>query len=464
MVPYYQDRQLVLYQGDCRTVLAEMEPDSVDCVVTSPPYLGLRKYSGEQDGVWGSVNGCEHEWEPRIKPASSGGKHGARLEGGTTNQYASATHEAQQSATCRLCGAWRGALGLEPTVEMYVEHIVEVFRAVKPVLKRTGSLWLNIGDSYAGSGQGWQKGNSSIPRPWLNEYGTDSPPGYISGRQPNGLKPKDLMLVPFRLALALQADGWWVRSDIVWAKANPMPESVTDRPTKSHEYIFLLTKRAEYYFDQEAVREPNLPQTLERYQHVDSLGLPKVWTENGGNGIPISGGKTVNFQLAPNGRNIRTVWTIPTEPTPMAHFATYPQELVKRCILAGTSERGICAKCGKPWERVVEKKPNNTGYPNGPGGHKRYQNMLNGGIGSSTLSAVARYDVQTIVWRPNCRCEAPTVPATVLDPFGGSGTTGLVARKLGRRAILVELSHEYADMSLKRITALPVPLLMADVS
>ena len=449
MKPYYEDSQCTVFNGDCREVLAEMEPDSVDCCVTSPPYYGLRKYSGDQDGTWGGDDGCDHEWGEVHPPGyrSSDSHPGPLQHEGNTRR------DGLSSSTCRLCGAWRGGLGLEPTVEMYVEHIVEVFRAVKRVLKPTGTMWVNIGDSYAGGNQG------GVYKPGAWKELPNPPAGWTNRQQRtngmntvvSGLKPKDLMLVPFRLALALQAAGWWIRSDIIWAKNNPMPESVTDRPTTSHEHIFLLSKRADYYFDQEAVREKQSVNTHERYAKgrpvppaaIGSKELARPGYENWRETTP-------DTWLA-SGRNIRTVWTIPTEAYPDAHFATFPQALVRPCILAGTSERGVCAKCGKPWQRVEEK----TGHVN----KREPAHAIFGEPPKTDSTGWKPPSVATSDWRPTCRCEGDTHSAVVLDIFGGSGTTGLVARKLGRRAILIELSEEYCRMSERRILALPEPML-----
>src|SRR5262249_25688474 len=199
------------------------------------------------------------------------------------------------------------------TPEECIAAMVEVFRQVRRVLRRDGTLWLNCGDNYV---------------------------------------DKQLAMMPARLALALQADGWWLRSDIIWAKPNPMPESVTDRPTTAHEHIFLLTRSATYFYDAEAVREPHAPKsfTVKTTPHKGATGEESkgdrfnTWLETSGNGR----------QLNPNGRKMRTGWEIATQPYPEAHFATFPEELARRCIAAGTSERGCCPECGAPWRRVVE--------------------------------------------------------------------------------------------------------------
>jgi len=201
--------------------------------------------------------------------------------------------------------------------------MVQVFREVWRVLKPDGTLWLNLGDSYAGSGQGWQKGGSSIKRGWLDDWNYKRPPGYISSKQPNGLKPKDLVGIPWRVALALQADGWWLRQDIIWHKPSPMPESVKDRCTRAHEYVFLLAKSQRYYWNADAIAERvSNPGKPRRFRNGDESTLRN---DNGRLYIPRST------------RNRRSVWTVSTKPYSGAHFATFPPDLVEPMVLAGST-------------------------------------------------------------------------------------------------------------------------------
>ena len=268
--------------GDCRDRLGLLGDGSVSCVVTSPPYWGLRDYGHD------------------------------------------------------------GQMGLEETPDAYVAGMVEVFREVRRVLRDDGTLWLNLGDSYVSS--------------------------------PRGNKPKDLIGIPWRVAFALQADGWWLRQDIIWSKPNPMPESVTDRCTKAHEYLFLLSKSARYHFDADAIKEPMTASSATR------LSQPGLAEQKGSDRVP---GKTNGAMKAVGGdtRNKRSVWTVATQPFSEAHFATFPPALIEPCILAG------CPKGG-----------------------------------------------------------------TVLDPFGGAGTTGVVADRLGRDAILIELNPDYIKIAEKRLS------------
>ena len=343
--------------GDALALMREMPDCSVQTCVTSPPYWGLRDYGTAK---WeGGDAACNHKGVALASSSSS-------LAGYTSEDVKIRTHTMPQGQTCAKCGARRidAQLGLERTPQEYVERMVEVFREVRRVLRDDGMLWLNLGDSYAAGGPAGGAGKQHT-----NAGSVNVP----TRSAPDGLKPKDLVGIPWRVAFALQADGWWLRSDIIWAKPNPMPESVTDRPTKSHEYLFLLTKSARYYYDAQAIAEPHADQGDTRRLAV---GDGTFWA----NADKNSG----SVHLGTNGptRNARSVWTIATSPYSEAHFATFPPELPRRCILAGS-------------------KPGDT----------------------------------------------------VLDPFAGAGTTGLVADRLGRSFIGLELNPEYVEIARRRIAA-----------
>ena len=272
--------------GDCREVLRNLPEKSVQCCVTSPPYYGLRDY-GLPPSVWSGDPKCEHKWkEDRYytEQTASGSSAEAFTEAGEENAERVKQARWRKDATCMKCGAWQGCLGLEPTPWMYVEHLVEVFREVHRVLRDDGIAWLNLGDSYNAAGRvghgtrvGYKQGTNRAsatgadhcrascgPRTFRHGAGrADGVVDLASPRNRDGvhtdvLKPKDLIGIPWRAAFALQADGWWLRSDVIWQKPGCMPESVTDRPTRSHEYIFLLTKREQYFYDAEAVREESI--------------------------------------------------------------------------------------------------------------------------------------------------------------------------------------------------------------
>lgn len=278
----------LIIHGDCREVLRTLPDASVHCCVTSPPYWGLRDYG-----------------------------------------------HAQQ-------------IGLEQTPDAYVAEMVAVFREVRRVLREDGTLWLNLGDSYANSGA-------------------------------HGLKAKDLVGMPWRVAFALQSDGWWLRSDCIWAKLNPMPESILDRPTKGHEYVFMLTKSQRYYFDMDAVKEPLAPASEGHYKYAFGGTKAQALTAAEADG-PGTRTHIIGYRKKPDGRHIRTVWPFSFEPYTGAHFAVMPSKLAERCILASCPLGG-----------------------------------------------------------------------TVLDPFLGAGTTGLVALRLKRTIIGIEINRNYAEMARKRI-------------
>lgn len=361
-----------IINADVMEGLRQLPDESVHCVVTSPPYWGLRDYGVE------------------------------------------------------------GQIGLEPTLEAFLERLVDVFREVRRVLRADGTCWVNMGDSYAGSGRGGNLGKDTSTLEGGSQTQNQSKhaaaihAGVIGQRwvpPPHGFKSKDLMMQPARLAIALQADGWWLRKEIIWHKPNPMPESCTDRPTSSHEKVYLLAKSETYFYDQDAVREASS-------WDPSKTKMPDGWdTGAGGHGSVHRNGREkgrkndasadrrkVGFQerwdnkargLTPrheghinhtslddtprgHGRNMRDVWTVATTPFPEAHFATFPPELPEKCILAGCPKGGV-----------------------------------------------------------------------VLDPFGGAGTTGLVADRLQRDAILIELNPEYAAMAERRLAGDRGPLLEA---
>lgn len=325
-----------LLQGDCRTVLATLPDASVQCCITSPPYWGLRDY-----GV-------------------------------------------------------KDQLGLEATPEAYVASMVAVFREVRRVLRDDGTLWLNLGDSYAGSANNTRGDGAGGGKERGKAMGFGVLPKRLAVE--SGLKPKDLVGIPWRVAFALQADGWYLRQDIIWHKPNPMPESVTDRCTKAHEYIFLMTKSARYYYDAAAIAEGISGVSEARINQStfkSQKGGPKDYGTTGVNTNRSMRQTLENFAENNTGtRNKRSVWTVTTKPFKGAHFATFPPDLIEPCVLAGS-------------------KPGDT----------------------------------------------------LLDPFNGAGTTGVVAVQHGRRYIGIELNPDYLEMARKRIqdkrASLTVPMFAA---
>jgi DNA modification methylase len=408
---YLQDPDFTLWLGDVRDVLPRLEAESVDCALTSPPFYGLRDYG---------VN---------------------------------------------------GQIGLEASPDEWCSELVAVFREVRRLLKPQGTLWVECGDSYA----------SNWPCNRRNVIGEGSlPNGKREARAPRmggDLKEKDLIGAPWLLAFALRADGWYLRQCIIWQKSNPMPESIRDRCTTAHSYLFLLSKQPRYFFDAEAIAEPAEwarwgDQTVPKYEGTETASgwmQPKTKAE-----LVARGGRTTNghrerstemrgfdnrLERADGRKNARSVWSIPTEGYPGAHFATWPQALVERIIKAGCPE-WVCKACGKPRERLQEISYIPHGDPlrqnaelranakavSGQATHQGPQSMAHGRATKIT---------ETTGWS-DCGCGAGFTPGVCLDPFMGSGTTALVARRLGRHAVGIELSAEYAAMAARRTQQLSV--------
>ncbi len=351
---------------------------------------------------------------------------------------------------CRKCGARRvdRQIGLEGSIEAYVDVMVRVFREVKRVLRDDGTAWINLGDSYANIGGGAATSEKQSSNIVSN--------GKRSRPEP-GLAPKNLLGMPWRVAFALQADGWVLRSAITWCKGSPMPESCTDRPTSATEMLFLLAKQSTYYYDQEATRVPSAAATLQRDKNSRII---KYGISKGQYACPNDHESISN----PAGRSLWNYWIINSEPYVGSHFATFPRKLVEPCVKAGSSERGCCPRCGAGWVRRVE---DNTGGSIGKGSWIDHANDSTNGQVQSNTRVHSGSDVKTyrrgstLGWHASCQCppHAP-VPAIILDPFCGSGTVMVVANALGRRGIGLDLSREYltnqAQRRLERPHAAPL--------
>ena len=616
-----------LHQGGCLDALRGLPDASVHCCVTSPPYWGLRDY-GTDPQVWGGAPDCAHDWQDAsyVRRTSDGGGNERQQ---LVNIGSLDRDKPVRNTVCARCGAWRGELGLEPTPDLYVEHLVLVFREVRRVLRHDGTLWLNLGDSYAGSWGNYSP-NTAVPSEgWSGTRFKRTAYDDRTWRPANSLpqkdlKAKDLVGIPWRVALALRqshiipncvADerdrawlaamfdgegcigirrfdsyrkekqqvyqdgfvvytvvtnndialldrcvvltsfgrvalkqsagstdgrgivsrrdsygwrldgnkavevvcaiypyliakrkqaciaytldrlnknghgsrsvpsdiqakkhylwmlmkrcnqreavdlpdwigepkqivipGWYLRSDIVWAKENCMPESVRDRPTRAHEYVFLLAKSERYFYDADAVSEPMKVSSMTRVQ--------TGW--NGNSQRDYKGGGPQNhlgrymggeYARSQTHRNRRTVWSIATKPYKGAHFAVFPPKLVEPCILAGTSADGCCPRCGAPRRRIVAVKrgaPDNAGRTHSLPEHWRGKAPAPE-RGWETARA-------TLGWEPACSCsDASAVPCVVLDPSAGSGTAGAVAIEHGRRFIGIELNASYCELAAARL-------------
>jgi len=329
-----------ILQGDCIEVLRTLPDESVNCCVTSPPYYGLRDYGTAR---WeGGDPECDHKGKPMSTHAGFNERYFGRPPKDSDKQGELLEFYKDK---CPKCGAIRidNQIGLEQSPDEYIAKLVEVFREVRRVLRNDGTLWLHLGDSYAsykdcksvddtlgaGSGRNVIDKEKSVTRSTVLMKAA-------------GYKNKDLMMIPARIALALQADGWWLRSDIIWAKPNPMPESVTDRPTKAHEYIFLLAKSQRYYYDAEAVKEDSLdPEsyTGRRPRKAQTIVLHDAKNHKFAGSINDNG--EYRSGMVYQTRNRRSVWTVSTQPYPEAHFATFPPKLIEPCVLAGCPAGGV---------------------------------------------------------------------------------------------------------------------------
>jgi len=453
--------------------------ESVHCVITSPPYWGLRDY-GLAPTLWGGDGDCRHRWAMKTRKGKTGGNNSPKLRVKGSDNFQ--TTPDSQNAYCAECGAWHGCLGLEPTPEQHVANIVTVFREVWRVLRADGTLWLNYGDCYATQSNGRSasetkaigkddrtfrdKPFSTVSRQsFRRDKASINPPG-MKHKSGVGLKPKDLVGMPWRVALALQADGWYLRSDIIWHKTNPMPESVADRPTKAHEYIFLLSKNEHYFYDAEAIKTPASHSTHARISQ-DLMNQVGSFRANGGgktNGPmkAVIAGSTrklaeagsmiksnESFEIALSmpvlSVNKRTVWSIATQSYSGAHFATFPEKLIEPMVLAGTS-LNVCAECGAPHERITEKGDQiSTG-----GASRKHLKVMDSPGASSTMHSGKWLARNTTGFVTTCAHHAPAIPATVLDPFAGTGTVGRVAARHGRRFVGLELNLDYIALAQDR--------------
>jgi len=490
--------------GDCRQTLKLVPDQSVHCVITSPPYWGLRSYHLNE---WtGGDPDCKHEGKP------VGGR------GGSNDYDRPSRNHGKTKPECKHCDAVQisvaGGIGMEPTWDEHLGNLLEVFDEVWRVMRNDGTLWLNYGDAYWGG-----KGASSSTKEayerresdtlnksyqHVNEFGGTRP----LDRRDQIWKPKDLVMMPARIAIALQEHGcadlkavrildevmqslidhyrgdesipdkvlntldmlhkeyteakgnsWYLRSEIVWAKKNSMPESVKDRPTSSHEKIYLFAKQPKYFYDHVAVRTSMSDASLAR------LNQPTFESQKGGPKDSKTGNRSHRRTLenlkrreesGSGGSNLKNVWHLPTRPFKEAHFATFPTDLVEPCIKAGTSGHGVCSDCSVPYTRDVE-------YSGGTIGKSWHDHSDDLGKGQDAPHSLADYKIETKGWKSSCECKGEIQPAVVLDPFGGAGTVSLVAERLRRDSIICEISAEYAEIARKRIESESLPMFPTDI-
>ena len=522
--------------GHAKTELPKLPPESVNCCVCSPPYWGLRDY-GIEPVIWDGDKDCKHEWGNKIITLKH--KSGETNPGKESWFKDKGASDDKGNCFCIRCGAWRGSLGLEPTFELYIKHLCDIFDEVKRVLRKDGTCWVNLGDSYWGSGQGGADygGREIVP---------ESNFGHVS-RGKNYLN-KSLCLIPQRFAIEMVNRGWILRNTLIWHKPNCMPSSAKDRFTVDFEYVFFFTKsnKALFWTNEKTLecvrksplgtkgiegkdwewrpcpacsnknyfnyrtrdiirKEKGCPQFKASKEEKENIknkvcprckGLKKVkysfWSghdywfeqqfeehltqESRPNGIvrnrifnydsklnklrgyktkhgnkeiqqPQYHGKDINY--GKQGRNKRCVWIIPTQPFPEAHFAVYPEKLIEPMIKAGCP-RYVCKKCGKARVKILEPTEE----------YKRYLgkgNLEEHHAGQETktkfkVKTNAEYEFKGYT---DCGCNAGFEPGVTLDPFIGAGTTAVVAKKLGRNYLGIEIKQEYIDMANKRIRKIP---------
>jgi len=436
--------------GDCREVMAEWPSDCIDFVMFSPPFWGLRDYGEEAESVWGGDESYGHEWGDKIPhPQSKSGKHTSDIELGAKDAQHQVREEGDMGSFCQKCGAWRGQLGLEPDYRMYVQHLVEVGREIKRILKPSGSWYLNLGDTYSGSGGsvGHTPETKNLGRKTF-EYGA-FPTATIT--RDIDIPAKCKMLMPYRVALALVNDGWICRNDIIWLKPNPMPSSVKDRLNTTTERIFHFVKEKQYYYDLDAIREPFAESTKRDFEggygwNKGRKGHQLIEKGTHGAGGISDPNKTRRELHNPRGKNPGDVIEQTTQPFPEAHFAVYPPDLCEKPIKSSCPPK-VCPECGKPHEREVERSKVERERPNS----ETDRHKAGGGI-DAVPNDYAGVSVKRKGWKKTCNCPTDkTKPGIVLDPMCGAGSTLVKAKQLGRRYIGIEISEEYANITRERL-------------
>lgn len=421
-----------IHQGHVIDQLSDLPESSVHCVMTSPPYYGLRNYGDETMTIWGGDDDCAHAWEERDVYQESPIRKGGPSEGHETTTK---SERWRTTGRCVECGARREQLGLEEERSDYIEDLVEVGREIRRVLRPDGSWWLNLGDSFASSWGAQSKTDEA------NHRDRDAYPAKTPARH-TSLPRKSKMLMPHRVAIALQDDDWVVRSDAVWAKPNPMPHPVKDRLNEQKEYLFHLAPNPDYYFDMDAIREPYAESSLNRVNQNNGNTVHNHSDQGHPNGEQRL---DPNQFVHPGGKNPGDVLEVTVKPFPDAHFAVFPPKLCEIPIKS-TCPDTVCADCGTPWQRVVDREPGEYDYTD------RMDEM--GEFGRAQASGTVKKPPQATMegWEQQCGCDTDeTEPGIVLDPFAGSGTTCLVAKSLGRRFVGTELNPDYVAMAQARV-------------
>ena len=475
--PLYRDSQYTQWVGDNEAILKELPESSVDMIMTSPPFFGLRSYKAP-DKIFDGDDGCEHEWIENIRTG------GGIIEGTRPSFNSSKGHQHFISNFCSKCGAWRGQLGSEPWPDLYIQHLCNTFDLCKRVLKKTGSLWVNLADSRSGSGKGM--GSDHGKQSQLTDENFSK-----TDWKACGILPKSMIGIPERFMLQMISRGWILRNKIVWKKPNCLPSSANDRLTDDYEMLYMFTQSQKYFFEMQ----------YEEYQGKD---IEKAWNcakpekavgtqDRGGNSQWERNGEM--WERNQLGRHMRSVWEIPTKGIKgMTHHAVFPEALCTLPILAGCPEF-ICTKCGKPRIKIYQKTshytkreeahaPNNEPSKVDSSGWERpdielvgmsdcgcdhdgrTQTSYDEGMNANRLAKLRQnarehggeyQNPAEFVGLSSCECANSFRPGIVLDPFSGSGTVALEARRLGREAWVIDISETYAKEAVERVTAIPNP-------
>ncbi len=428
-----------IYNMDVMKALKQMPDESVDMQITSPPYWGLRDYGKGTESIWGGKEDCEHDFN--LKEFKQHAGRGGISKLGYHKLKENIPDDIYTVGFCNKCGAWKGQLGLEPTFDLFIKHLCDIFDEVKRVLKKDGTCWVNLGDTYSGSGQGSQTGYGDKKRKKV--IGSMSKSITIK----TSVSAKCLCAIPERFIIEMINRGWILRNKIIWHKPNHMPTSVKDRFACSWEYLFMFSKSKKYYFDLDAVRVPHKA-GVTRWGG-NTMKVPKNQKEMQGQSKALL--TEERAWRNPKGKNPDDMWDITTRGYPEAHFAVFPEKLVERPIKTTPIE--ICKKCGKPRVRITKptkeySKLLNQSWTEDTDKSQKLRKEI--GFQARTKKVATTYEAEMIGWT-DCGCNAGFKPAVIMDIFAGSGTTLKVARDLDRDSIGIEIKPDYVKLIKKRL-------------
>ncbi len=464
-----------IIQGDALQKLRELPEKSINMVMTSPPYWALRDYGSTVETIWDGNENCYHDFETN-KEISRFSNNKWKVGNNIVGEENLHEYKTRGDSFCNNCGAWKGQLGLEPTFDLYIKHLCDIFDEIKRVLRNDGTCWVNIGDTYYGnssysnSGRAGFSGKDGNDDEWKRQFGDGkclycgklcktqfcdrtclNKMGNDFRSQNRQMPSKSLVMIPFRFAIEMVNRGWILRNTIIWHKRNCMPSSVKDRFTVDFEYLFFFSKKKNYYF--ETQYEKLSEEIVRDFQRRKNLRWTTGKTSKH-HGRKESGDKNREgrtrdeFIDLEQGRNKRTVWTINPKPFSESHFAVYPEELCETPIKAGCPEF-VCNKCGKP--KILEIKY--SGGTIGKAWHDHSDDLKKGMLGRGGIPSKTEepYKKEIKGYKPTCSCNVGFTSGIVLDPFFGAGTTGLVALKQNKKFIGIELNKEYIEIAKKRI-------------